>query len=314
MKRTLLAASGLIFGIPAALAGLETQVNPFIGTGGDGHCFPAATYPFGLVQAGPDTGWGTWDYCSGYRYEDSHITMFSQTHNPGGGCPDYADIGLMPGVVSNRFSHADETAHPGYYAVTLKDGGIRVEATASEHCAFYRIGYGRNREAKLLVDLDYGMANPTWAKKTVQPLAVDRSPADGLTGHLLRSGFVKGRHIGFDIRFSKRPVGREELPPLVREPGVKDRSPRLVYTFDLSDGAPLLVKCALSTVDGEGAGRNLRREIPDWDFDAVRAAAVTERCVRRRTDATIRSFRSGTRSAGRIRSTRSWRPNTFRTS
>ena len=273
MKRTLLTAIGVVFGIPAALAGLEAQVNPFIGTGGDGHCFPAATYPFGLVQAGPDTGWGTWEYCSGYRYKDSHITMFSQTHNPGGGCPDYADIGIMPGVVSNRFSHADETARPGYYAVTLKDGDIRVEVTASEHCAFYRIGYGKKREAKLLVDLDYGMSNTTWAKKTVKPLAVDRSPADSLTGHLLRSGFVKGRHIGFDIRFSKRPVGCEELPPLVREPGVKDRSPRLVYTFDLSDGAPLLVKCALSTVDGEGAGRNLRREIPDWDFDAVRAAA-----------------------------------------
>ena len=259
--------------LPSADAGLETQVNPFIGTGGDGHCFPAATYPFGNVQAGPDTGWGTWRYCSGYSYEDSHITMFSQTHNAGGGCPDYADIGLMPGVESNAFSHAAETARPGYYAVTLEEGSIRVEVTASEHCAFYRIGYGKKAAAKLLVDLDYGMANPTWAKKTVQPIAVDRSPADGLTGHLLRSGFVKGRHVGFDIRFSKRPVGCEELPPLVREKGVKFRSPRLVYTFDLSDGAPLLVKCALSTVDGEGAGRNLRREIPGWDFDGVLSAA-----------------------------------------
>ncbi len=251
----------------------RVQVNPFIGTGGNGHCFAAATYPFGLVQAGPDTGWGTWDYCSGYRYEDSHITMFSQTHNPGGGCPDYADIGIMPGVVSNAFSHTSETARPGYYAVTLKDGNIRVEVTASEHCALYRIGFGPRKEAKLLVDLDYGMSNETWAKKTVKPLAVDRSPKDGLTGHLLRSGFVKGRHIGFDIRFSKQPIGCAELPPVIREKNVKDRSPRLVYTFDLSDGEPLLVKCGISTVDGEGAGRNLRKEIPDWNFDAVRAAA-----------------------------------------
>lgn len=259
-----------------AFAGLETSVNPFIGTGGDGHCFPAAAYPFGLVQAGPDTGWGTWDYCSGYRYEDSHITMFSQTHNPGGGCPDYADIGLMPGVVSNAFRHATETACPGYYAVTLEDGGIRVEVTATERCAFYRISYGSKKAAKLLVDLDYGIANTTWAKKTVKPIAIDRSPSDGLVGHLLRSGFVKGRHIGFDIRFSKNPVSCEELPPVVRETGVKDRSPRFVYTFDLSDGSPLLVKCGLSTVDGEGAGRNLRREIPSWDFDRVRLEAAAK--------------------------------------
>lgn len=97
----------------ALSADLSASVNPFIGTGGDGHCFPAACSPFGLVQAGPDTGWGDWRYCSGYCYEDTHVTMFSQTHNAGGGCPDYGDIGLMPGIVSNAFRHATETARPG---------------------------------------------------------------------------------------------------------------------------------------------------------------------------------------------------------
>ena len=257
---------------PAA-ADLSASVNPFIGTGGDGHCFPAACSPFGLVQAGPDTGWGGWRYCSGYSHEDAHITMFSQTHNAGGGCPDYGDVGLMPGVVSNAFRHATETARPGYYAVTLEDGGIRVEVTARARCALYRIDYGRKAEAKLLVDLDYGIANATWAKKTVKPLKAVRRAADGLSGHLLRSGFVKGRHVGFDIRFSKPAVRCEELPPVVREAGVADRAPRLVYTFDLSDGAPLLVKCGLSAVDDAGATRNLEAEIPGWDFDAVRRTA-----------------------------------------
>ena len=30
-------------------------VNVFIGTGGDGHTFPGATRPFGMVQLSPDT-------------------------------------------------------------------------------------------------------------------------------------------------------------------------------------------------------------------------------------------------------------------
>ncbi|MBP9019786.1 MAG: hypothetical protein KBG04_08220, partial [Bacteroidales bacterium] len=30
-------------------------VNPFIGTGGHGHTFPGATYPFGMMQLSPDT-------------------------------------------------------------------------------------------------------------------------------------------------------------------------------------------------------------------------------------------------------------------
>ena len=52
------------FGLFAA-AGIATAgggaahagwVRPDIGCGGDGHTFPGATYPFGLVQPSPDTG------------------------------------------------------------------------------------------------------------------------------------------------------------------------------------------------------------------------------------------------------------------
>ena len=257
----------------AAGSGVTSAVNPFIGAAGDGHCFPAAAYPFGIVAAGPDTGWGSWKYCSGYVYDDKTITMFSQTHNPGGGCPDYADIGILPGGAESPYDKASERAEPGYYAVTLSNGSIRVEATATERCAFYRIGYGATNKAELLVDLDYGMGNTTWAKKTVKPLQVMTDRADCLSGHLFRNGFVKGRNIGFDIRFSKAPVSREELPP---PPGGGVHAPKFRYTFDLSDGSPLLVKIALSTVSGEGASKNLAAELPDWDFDRVRRAAQTK--------------------------------------
>ncbi len=262
--------SGLPLGpFEAMTAGPADDVNCFIGTGGDGHCFPAAAYPFGLVQAGPDTG----IYCSGYAYEDSQITMFSHTHNPGGGCPDYADIGIMPFVgdatnVVSTFSHANEKASPGYYAVTLDRGGIEVEVSATEHAAMYRIHPDVPRTMKLLVDLDYGMGNKTWAKKTVKPIKVELTDNGGIRAHLLRNGFVKNRNIGVDICFSLKPKSVDELP----HEGEGVHAPRYVVTFDLPLGVPLLVKCALSTTDGEGAARNLEKEIPDWDFDAVRLA------------------------------------------
>ena len=41
--------------------------NPFVGAAEFGHCFPGACVPFGLIQAGPETGNGDWDYCSGYQ-------------------------------------------------------------------------------------------------------------------------------------------------------------------------------------------------------------------------------------------------------
>ena len=71
-------------------------VDPFVGTSATGHTFPAACVPFGLVQAGPDTGNGSWDYCSGYRSEDNTICGFTQTHLNGTGCPDLGDVRIMP--------------------------------------------------------------------------------------------------------------------------------------------------------------------------------------------------------------------------
>lgn len=40
-------------------------VNPFIGNAENGHTFPGACLPFGLIQASPHSGNGSWKYCSG---------------------------------------------------------------------------------------------------------------------------------------------------------------------------------------------------------------------------------------------------------
>ena len=55
-------------------------VNPFIGTQENGHTFPGACMPFGMIQASPETGAIGWRYCSGYNNEDKHIIGFAQTH------------------------------------------------------------------------------------------------------------------------------------------------------------------------------------------------------------------------------------------
>ena len=85
---------GIASAFVAALAvGLA---DPFVGMSGDGHVTPAAAVPFGMVQAGLDTGIGKWEYTSGYQYGDATIIGFSQTHLNGTGCPDLGDVSLMP--------------------------------------------------------------------------------------------------------------------------------------------------------------------------------------------------------------------------
>src|SRR6185312_1500258 len=39
----------------AAATDAVAQVDPMIGTGGNGHTFPGATVPFGMIQLSPDT-------------------------------------------------------------------------------------------------------------------------------------------------------------------------------------------------------------------------------------------------------------------
>jgi putative alpha-1,2-mannosidase len=73
-------------------------VDPRIGTGGHGHCFPGATVPFGAVQLSPDTFNSGWDWCSGYHISDTSIMGFSHTHLSGTGCGDLLDFLVMPGT------------------------------------------------------------------------------------------------------------------------------------------------------------------------------------------------------------------------
>jgi putative alpha-1,2-mannosidase len=139
-------------GSPAA------AVNVFIGTGGDGHTFPGASRPFGMVQLSPDTQHRhfrqSYPWAAGYNHGDGSILGFSHTHFSGSGHSDLGDVLLMPysgetklepgyperpfSGYRSRFSHDQEQAEPGYYAVRLKDHDVDVELTASERVGLHR--------------------------------------------------------------------------------------------------------------------------------------------------------------------------------
>ena len=48
-------------------------VDPFVGNADNGHTFPGACSPFGMIQASPVTGGVGWRYCAEYVYSDSII-------------------------------------------------------------------------------------------------------------------------------------------------------------------------------------------------------------------------------------------------
>lgn len=307
---TAMFASGLAAAAPAKTApdNAYAAVDPFIGTGGEGHTYPGATVPFGMVQLSPDTriqprekayGWA-----AGYRYDDSSIVGFSHTHFSGTGHSDLGDILLMPFTgkpglergdpekprsgYASRFRHADEKAEPGYYAVTLDDYKVRAELTTSARVGVHRYAFPRGTDAKVLLDMRTSMydypGKVLWSRVRVR--------ADGtVTGFRETRGWAPGRQLYFAMRFSRPLTGHElhnteqdivykGFPP----PGEKDPSQRaqiegrqLVGTFAFGKlDAPLVVKVAISPVSEAGAIANLDAEVANFDFDRVRAQAKQE--------------------------------------
>jgi len=281
-------------------------VDPFIGTGPDGHTFPGATVPFGMVQLSPDTQIRpfkkSYKWASGYRYEDSTILGFSHTHFSGSGHSDLGDVLLQPisGDVQlepgdsdkprsgyrSAFSHEKEQATPGYYAVDLLDYGIHAELTATARVGVHRFHYPADKPAHVLLDLRSSIYNypgkVLWSRLRIRE--------DGtITGMRETRGWAPGRQLYFAMRFSQ-PIQQHSLYDREPEPveyhgfktpgttpedtqALEGRGIVAVFGFD-PQGQPLVVKVALSPVSEEGAIANMNAEVPGFDFDAVHRAAT----------------------------------------
>lgn len=130
-------------------------VNPMVGTGGHGHTFPGAVWPFGMVQLSPDTRTdASWDGCGGYYYDDTFIYGFSHTHLSGTGVSDYGDVLFQPKVGNSsfnplkyrsKFDHNHEEAKAGYYANSLIDNDVRVELTAHQRVGAHRYTFNKSK-------------------------------------------------------------------------------------------------------------------------------------------------------------------------
>lgn len=252
-------------------------VNPFIGAADNGHTFPGATRPFGMIQTSPVTGAVGWRYCSEYVYSDSIIWGFTQTHLNGTGCMDLGDILVMPANgervrdwdgYRSAFNKDSESATPGYYRVTLSEPDVIVELTATPHAAFHRYTFNRADSSAVLIDLQHG---PAWSEvqyhSHVRECETEWEDSCTLTGHVRNSVWVRQDYF-FVMKFNQ-PV--TEVAYL--EANENEVGKRIVAGFDLTPGEQLEMKVAMSTTSIDGAKRNLEAEIPAWNFDEIRTDA-----------------------------------------
>ncbi len=272
-------------------------VDTGIGTGGHGHCYPGATLPFGAVQLSPDTYNQGWDWCSGYHASDHSIMGFSHTHLSGTGCGDLLDFLVMAGTgparlvpgtreapelgYRSRFDPHDEVKRPGYYSVRLRDYGIRAELTATERVGLHRYTFPKSEQAYLILDLQHGYYVDS--KPTV--LSSELSCPDSVTvqGGRITGAWGRGRHAYFTMQVSKQPERvvfyQDDQPVDLSTPdgtapgGLHGKNLKCVLYFATAEGEKIHVKVGISGVSAEGAARNIRQEVPAWDFDTVRQKA-----------------------------------------
>jgi predicted alpha-1,2-mannosidase len=319
-RRSLLLLAALLLGCRVEAKEPIDYIDPFIGTGSQGKDFPGASTPFGMVKVSPDTATGG---PVSYTYNAKTVAGFSFTHIGGadggelGNALTMATTGPLhtywgqPGKLGTGylagFTKSSETATAGYYAVTLDDPKIRVEATAAPHSGVLRFTFPENDQSRIQIDLAH-REDGTSLHQTVK-VTNDHTiegtidcPATGGGWRFGPTSYTVYYHIEFSKPFTKVGVWSATLPPIWSDnthhygkgksigdpafiaacqnaeviPDCKEKEGQHIgfYSeFPTTAGETVMVKAGISFASIEGARANLAAEIPDWDFDRVHQQA-----------------------------------------
>ena len=195
---------------------LGQWVNPFIGTGGfptytSADDIPGATVPFGMVRLSPDTQffldplWAEGHVIStaGYYYGDHKIMGFSHTRMIGTGAFEGGHFRVVPGSgersqsdylkgVYNEFSHNEEVAFPGYYAVRFPKKRILAELTASARVGLHRYTFSGKEDPHILIDVSSSLGKGKSTEGEVQINPEKQEVVGGHTHFWLFCGKIRG--------------------------------------------------------------------------------------------------------------------------
>ena len=269
------------------------NVDPFIGTDFFGHTYPGAALPNAMVHLSPDIHTEGWTYCAGYVYSESSIMGFSHTHWSGVGMVNGGEILLMPtthqklqvvpGPLENpdagyrsRFSHSEESASPGYYSVLLKDYNVKAELTSTERAGFHKYTFPKSETSRIILDVGHQIGNMTQGElselKIIDNHRIEGAKAAGLGKVYFVAEFSKPfLYYGtFDASY-KTPESDGSIFPY-KNAEVGDKIGAFVQ-YHTEEDEEVLVKVGISYTSIEGARKNLKAEIPHWNFDQTKERA-----------------------------------------
>lgn len=248
-------------------------VNPLMGTDSTyalsyGNTYPSISLPWGMnawtpMTANDGDGWA-------YRYRDTRLTGFKQTHQPSPWMNDYGAFALMPGVGALKvkdseraswFSHKAEIATPYYYRAYVADADTRVEITPTGRAALFRFTFPESGESHILVDAFDKGSSVTILPEQRRIIGYASNNHGGVPANF-RNYFVIQFDHGFDMTatwgdgWAVKPGTRAATGDHVGA----------VVGFRTRKGEVLEARIASSFISPEQAALNLDREIGSRDF------------------------------------------------
>jgi predicted alpha-1,2-mannosidase len=295
----------------AATADLADKVNPIIGTTGPadtvnyGGVCPWVTPPHGMTHWTPMTQENGISHLP-YRNEQRTLIGFMGSHQPTVWMGDYGFLTLMPETGARRARPQErglqmvpesETAKPYSYSVQLQDtndpsaGTIGVDMTASARCGLFQFSYPATNAAHLFIEMSRLPGYQGWVKVASNHMEiVGYNPG--------RHNLWAGRHMGpelkdfkgwFVIQFEKpfdsfatwedstaTNAAPEDEKIYDGRDEISGARVGAFATFAVKSNEVVKVRIGSSFISEDQARENLRREIPDWNFDRVAQSTKSE--------------------------------------
>ena len=210
------------------------------------------------------------------------------------GKPDNPDAGYR-----SRYDKKSEQAKAGYYSVLLSDYNIRTEATAAPHSGMLRFTFPAGKQSRIQIDLARRVGGTsTWQevkvldKHTIAGKMICTPDGGGWGNGEGKANYTVYFYAQFSKPLKNYGVWSADIPddqPRKREniesdayqqliadakiiPGVKEfKGKHLGFysEFETQKDEQILLKAGISFTSPEGAEKNLKAEIQDWDFSQV---------------------------------------------
>jgi predicted alpha-1,2-mannosidase len=263
-------------------------VNPLIGTTLNGNVIPNVGLPFGMTQWTPQTRLPEKKGIPPYLYYDPMIQGFQGSHwLSGGATQDYGSVTLMPtkgklNVLPQKrasfFNRSEEIAKPYYYRVRLTRYNIVAQLTGTTRCGFMKFTYPKSDSSYIIIDTNAGYqptTDSTSGKGYIKIIpskneVVGYDPVYRMyQGWGQAAGFAGYFVTKFNQPFASYGTWNWGKAPTTGSKTANNQ-PGAFIRFNTKQYEVIKVKIGTSFTSIKEAQKNLRKEIPGWNFKQVK--------------------------------------------